>query len=145
MNEAKIKACRDEQASRVMPLIGGLLDAWDDLPNDIKEDAEILHFAEHVEAIDNAMEQAAGDRQPEASPNAGNIAGSVSANGSASPSRVRKMYDALKTITKYQTPARLRKDSERLYGLAGDEAMDIAYENIIEHARSAIHGMRKPK
>lgn len=62
MSESEIKACRAEQSSRVMPLIGCLLDAWDALPNDIKEDTEILHFAEQVETIDNAIEQAAGNR-----------------------------------------------------------------------------------
>lgn len=31
---------RREQAQRVMPLIGGLLDAWEQMPNDLRSDLD---------------------------------------------------------------------------------------------------------
>ena len=34
---------RAEQAKRVMPLIGPLLDAWEQLPNDVRSDIELAH------------------------------------------------------------------------------------------------------
>jgi len=39
-----------------MPLIGGLLDAWDALPNDIKSDPELDRIRYEIEAINIAME-----------------------------------------------------------------------------------------
>uniref|UniRef100_A0A6H1ZSG7 Uncharacterized protein n=1 Tax=viral metagenome TaxID=1070528 RepID=A0A6H1ZSG7_9ZZZZ len=45
-----------EQTKAVMPLIGGLLDAWDDLPNDVKCDWELERVARHIQSIDDAME-----------------------------------------------------------------------------------------
>lgn len=144
MNEAKDQArVRDTKIN--VALYNAATDYAEYVMSDRSNYDEAMRLASALETAAVAYAKIAGGEKPEAVPNAGNIAGSISANGSASQSRVRKMYDALKTITKYQTPARLRKDSERLYGLAGDEAMDIAYENIIEHARAAIHGMRKPK
>jgi hypothetical protein len=44
------------QIKTVMPLIGGFLDAWDDLPNDVKCDPELDNVREHIERIDRAME-----------------------------------------------------------------------------------------
>jgi hypothetical protein len=44
------------QAINVMPLIGGLLDAWDDLPNDVKYDEELERLRKHIEKIDDGME-----------------------------------------------------------------------------------------
>ena len=34
--------------------------------------------------------------------------------------------------------------SERLYGLPPDEATEYAYENVLETAKGAIKGTRKP-
>ena len=45
-----------KQSKDVMLLIGGLLDAWDDLPNDVKSDPELEKLSKHIEKIDNAME-----------------------------------------------------------------------------------------
>jgi hypothetical protein len=49
-----------------------------------------------------------------------------------------RLYYALKTITCYDTPAKLRRRSERDYGLNGDEAIEYAYENVLEEAKQAI-------
>lgn len=54
MNERQI--IRLKQAKAVMPLIGCLLDAWDDLPNDVKSDPELEKLSKHVQKIDDAME-----------------------------------------------------------------------------------------
>ena len=45
---------RREQAERVMPLIGPLLDAWDALSRDERDD--VPHLAEHVRKIRAAMD-----------------------------------------------------------------------------------------
>jgi hypothetical protein len=55
-----------------------------------------------------------------------------------------KYYDALKRITMYDTPERLRKHAEKDYGLSGDEAIEMAYENVLNEARMAIKGKRRP-
>ena len=52
----KRKTIRLKQAKDVMPLIGGLLDAWDNLPNDVKSDPELEKLSKHIQKIDDAME-----------------------------------------------------------------------------------------
>ena len=59
--------------------------------------------------------------------------------------REQRLYDALKRITRYQSPDDLRRVSERKYGLDGDEAIEMAYENVLNEARSAIKGLRRPE
>lgn len=49
------------QTKAVMPLIGGLLDAWADLPNDVKSDPELDSLKKHIDHIDNAMETGGRD------------------------------------------------------------------------------------
>lgn len=56
-----------------------------------------------------------------------------------------RLYAALKRISKYQTPASLRRFSSRDVGLDGDEAIEMAYENVIDEAKWAIRGIRAPK
>jgi hypothetical protein len=58
--------------------------------------------------------------------------------------REQKLFDALKRITAYQAPEKLRKNAESQYGLEGDEAIEFAYENVLAEARQAIKGMRRP-
>lgn len=53
-------------------------------------------------------------------------------------------YDALKRITMYDFPERLRKRAEKDYGLSGDEAIEMAYENVLNVARLAIKGKKRP-
>jgi hypothetical protein len=58
--------------------------------------------------------------------------------------REQRLYDALKRITAYHSPDELRRVSQRKYGLDGDDAIEMAYENVLEEARHAIKGMRRP-
>ena len=57
----------------------------------------------------------------------------------------RRLFDALKKITQYELPERLHKIAGKLYGLAGDEAIEMAYENVLTEAKNAIKGMRRPE
>jgi hypothetical protein len=55
MNKEQVRLSR-LQAINVMPLIGGMLDAWDDLPNDVKSDPELERLSKHILRIMDAME-----------------------------------------------------------------------------------------
>ena len=57
----------------------------------------------------------------------------------------RSYFDALKRIARYQTVEQLRRLAERQYGLESTEALEMAYENIIQEAKDATHGKRRPK
>ena len=61
-----------------------------------------------------------------------------------SAEREQRLYDALKRITRYDTPDRLRRHAEKSYGLTPEEAIEYAYDNVREEARQAIKGMRRP-
>lgn len=52
------------------------------------------------------------------------------------------IVSVLKRINKYQSPERLRKSSEREYGLEYEEALEMAYENVLSEARDALKGAR---
>jgi hypothetical protein len=56
-------------------------------------------------------------------------------------------FDALKRIASYTPPDRMRRDNERGrgYGLEADEEIELAYENVIQEAKNAIRGKRRPK
>jgi soluble cytochrome b562 len=53
-----------------------------------------------------------------------------------------KMRNALIEITKYQTPDKLRRDSEKDWGVEFEEALEMAYENIQTTAKYAVKGVR---
>lgn len=53
-----------------------------------------------------------------------------------------KLHSALKRIASYDTPERLERRSEKDYGLPPDEAIRMAYENVIQEAKNAIKGVR---
>ncbi len=55
------------------------------------------------------------------------------------------MRAALITIISYQTPDKLRKNSEKEYGLNYYEALEMSYENIQEEARSGLRNTRQIK
>lgn len=57
----------------------------------------------------------------------------------------QRYFDALRLITSYQSVERLRKDSQSDWGLPFEEALAYAYENVINHARLAIRGKRRPR
>lgn len=54
-------------------------------------------------------------------------------------------YDALKRITQYMPPKKMQNVSQKLYGLEPDEAIEMAYENVLNLAQQAIKGKRRPK
>lgn len=56
-----------------------------------------------------------------------------------------RYFDALKRITKYQRVEKLRRDSEKDWGLSFEEALQFAYDNVKSEAERAIHGKRRPK
>lgn len=58
---------------------------------------------------------------------------------------IAKLYTVLKRITLYDSPARLRKNSDKHWGLAYEEALEYAYENVRQEAKNAIRGVRLPK
>lgn len=55
-----------------------------------------------------------------------------------------QMYTALKRITNYEKPERLRRIAERDYGLPDDEVIEMAYENVLGEARLGLRKVRKP-
>lgn len=57
----------------------------------------------------------------------------------------QRMYDALKLIASYDSPAVIRKHSERRYGLEPNEALEMAYENVLFEAKAVLRGMKRPK
>ncbi len=57
----------------------------------------------------------------------------------------QRYYDALRRITQYQSVERLRKHSEKDWGLNFEEALESAYENVIDDARRAVKGRRRPQ
>jgi len=54
-------------------------------------------------------------------------------------------FNALKRIAAFQSPDKLRRNAERQYGLQGEEAIEMAYENVLAAAKAAIRGKRAPK
>jgi hypothetical protein len=62
-----------------------------------------------------------------------------------STTREQKLYDALKRITRYDPPAKLRRRAERDYGLSAEEVIEMAYENVLAEAKAAIRGMKRPE
>lgn len=61
------------------------------------------------------------------------------------PSREQRLFDVLRRISQYESPERLRRNADKDYGLSGEEAIEMAYENVIAEAKRAIHGQRRPK
>ena len=59
-------------------------------------------------------------------------------------SKEQKYYDALKRISQYESPERLKRNAEKDYGLEGHEVIEMAYDNVLNEAKRAIKGMRRP-
>lgn len=53
-------------------------------------------------------------------------------------------FDALKRISLYQSVERLRRSSQKDWGLEFSEALEMAYENVIEEAKQSVRGKRRP-
>lgn len=60
-------------------------------------------------------------------------------------SNERAYFIALKRIAAYMDPETLLRKGEAMYGVSGEEAVSMAYENVLEEAWSAIRGKRMPK
>jgi hypothetical protein len=58
--------------------------------------------------------------------------------------KLQRLYDSLKRIALYDPPERVRRDAAPM-GLDENEAVGMAYENVISEAKAAIHRMRRPK
>jgi transcription-repair coupling factor (superfamily II helicase) len=59
--------------------------------------------------------------------------------------RELRMYEALKRIASYDSVERIKRDAGKRYGLLNDEAVEMAYENVIAEATAATRGMHGPK
>lgn len=60
-------------------------------------------------------------------------------------SNEQRYFDALKRIARgYQTSDQLRRSAGQ-YGLSHTEELEMAYENIQQEAKRAIHGKRRPQ
>ncbi len=57
----------------------------------------------------------------------------------------QSFYLTLKRIAAYMDPETLLRKGETMYGVSGEEAVAMAYENVLEEARSAVRGKRMPK
>jgi hypothetical protein len=58
---------------------------------------------------------------------------------------IARLHGALKRISAYQSVETLRRHSRRDYGLDAEEAIEMAYENVIFEAKAAIKGVRRPQ
>lgn len=58
-----------------------------------------------------------------------------------------KLYDALRRITRYDSPDKLKRTSWTAWGCDPAEAMEMSYENIQVEAKRAIYNVRirRPK
>ena len=54
----------------------------------------------------------------------------------------RMRYVLKKIATEYESVARLRRNSEKEWGLYFDEAIEYAYDNIQRDARNAVRGIK---
>lgn len=55
-SDREVKRLRRVQAKYVMPLIGQLLDAWEQLPNDVACMDELEELSQIIESIEQGME-----------------------------------------------------------------------------------------
>ncbi|MGF7026310.1 hypothetical protein [Sphingobacterium sp. HSC-15S19] len=55
------------------------------------------------------------------------------------------MLEALKAIKAYQSPSKLRKESEKDWGLEYEEALEMSYENIQTTATLACKNIKPLK
>lgn len=53
-----------------------------------------------------------------------------------------KMLNTLKIIAKYRSPEWLRKNCEKEYGLEYEEALEMAYENVLNSASFGHKGVK---
>lgn len=56
-----------------------------------------------------------------------------------------RMYVALQRIAAYQSVSRLRRSSNKDWGMDFEEALEMAYENVLQEAKNGLKGIRKPR
>lgn len=56
-----------------------------------------------------------------------------------------RLLHTLKRIAAYDTPERMRRSSQKDWGVEFEECMEMAYENIQQEAKRAIRGVRVVK
>lgn len=56
-----------------------------------------------------------------------------------------QMFNALQRIKAYDTPERLHRGSQKDWGLEASEAIEYAYENVLQEAKVGLKGIRRPK
>lgn len=54
-----------------------------------------------------------------------------------------RMYLALARITKYMKPETILRKAEKMYGCEPQEALEMAYENVLGEARAGLRAVRK--
>ncbi len=55
------------------------------------------------------------------------------------------MRESLRMIADFRTTDELRKTAESDYGLSYEEALEMAYENVLSNAQCAVRGIREAK
>lgn len=53
-----------------------------------------------------------------------------------------QMRLALQRIRAYLPPEKLHKQAQKAYGLDGEEAIEMAYENVLQEARNGLKGVK---
>jgi hypothetical protein len=72
--------------------------------------------------------------------------GDVLPNATKGSSNEARYFDALRRIAKDYLPAeRILRDGQKLYGVDGEEALVMSYQNIQDEAAAAIRGRRRPR
>ena len=56
-----------------------------------------------------------------------------------------RLWCALKRIISYDSASRILQNAEKTWGLEGHEALEMAYENIQQEAKTGIYGVRARK
>lgn len=56
-----------------------------------------------------------------------------------------RMYLMLLRIKQYQSPSKMRRDSQKDWGVGFEECLEMAYENIQQEAARGLKGVRRPK
>lgn len=57
----------------------------------------------------------------------------------------QEYFDELQAIAHYLPSEKLLRVSEKLYGVSRQEALEMAYDNMLETAKAAVCGRRRPK
>jgi len=55
-----------------------------------------------------------------------------------------QMYSVLARISRFMSIKSLRSNAEQHYGLEPNEAIELAYENVISEAKLGLRRVRKP-